>query len=99
MWLKYEFFSKRGGDPGRTKSFEALYFALKQSKANKCQRAKRLKTVKKLFLNFFLNIFGKSDSGRFGKIPEKATYFVRGLPLPASPALLQLSRLPLARRP
>ena len=47
------FFQKRGGGLGRSKNFESLFFVLKQSKANKCQYAKRLKTVKKLFLEFF----------------------------------------------
>ena len=49
------FFKKGGwGGLGRSKSFESLFFALKQSKANKCQCAKRLKTVKKIFLKFFV---------------------------------------------
>ena len=52
-------FFQKGGGLGRSKSFESLFFALKQSKANKCQCAKRLKTVKKLFLKFFVKDFWK----------------------------------------
>ena len=59
MLLKYEFFPKGGGVPAEPKVLRHFLFALKQSKANKCQCAKRLKTVKKFFLKFLLNNFGK----------------------------------------
>ena len=60
--------SKKGGEgvSADPKVLSHFFFALKQSKANKCQFAKRLKTEKKLFLNFFLKNSGKSDS----KIPK-----------------------------
>ena len=54
----YNFFGDSDGD-GRSKSFEPLFFALKQSKANKCQCAERLKTVKKFLFIIFLRILEK----------------------------------------
>ena len=57
--LRYS--SKRGGgvlaDP---KVLSHFSFILKQSKANKCQYAKRLETVKKLFFKFFVKEFWKN---------------------------------------
>ena len=59
-FLNYEFFPNRGGGvPIEPKVLRHFLVALKQSKANKCQCAKRLKTVKKNFLKFLLNNFGK----------------------------------------
>ena len=65
--LKYEFFPK--GVPAEPKVLRHFLFALKQSKANKCQCAKRLKIVKFFFLKFLLNNFGKSEKGA-SKIPK-----------------------------
>ena len=66
MWLKYDFFPKGGvlAEPNVLRHF----FALKQSKANKCQCAKRLKTLNIFFL-FLLNNFGKSEKSA-SKIPK-----------------------------
>ena len=44
-----------------------FFCALKQSKANKCQCVKRLKTVKKAFLNFFW----KKVTQKFQKVTQK----------------------------
>ena len=63
------FFQKGGGVPAEPKVLRHFLFALKQSKANKCQCAKRLKTVKKFFLKFLLNNFGKSEKSA-SKIPK-----------------------------
>ena len=46
-----------------------FFFALKQSKANKCQYAKRLKTVKKLFFKFFVKEFWKNWESERGGPP------------------------------
>ena len=48
-----------GGVSTKPKVLRHFLFALKQSKANKCQWAKMLKTVKKLFLKFFVKEFWK----------------------------------------
>ena len=52
-------FFQKGGVSADQKVLSHFFFALKQSKANKCQCAKRLKTVKKLFLKFFVKEFWK----------------------------------------
>ena len=49
-----------------------FFFALKQSKANKCQCAKRLKTVKKLLLKFFVKEFWKKLLKKGHVLAEKA---------------------------
>ena len=69
MLLKYEFFPKGGGGPGRTKSFEALFFcpeAIKIKQITMCQKAKN---VKNFFLKFLFNNFGKSEKSA-SKIPK-----------------------------
>ena len=48
------FFQKGGGVSTKPKVLRHFLFALKQSKANKCQCAKRLKTVKKNFFEIFV---------------------------------------------
>ena len=57
----YGILPKGGGVGGVSADPKVLshFFALKQSKANKCQCAKRLKTVKKKFLKFFVKEFWK----------------------------------------
>ena len=65
--LFYGILPKGGGGLGGSKSFESLFFALKQSKANKCQCAKRLKTVNMLFLKFFVKEFWKKVTRKFQK--------------------------------
>ena len=77
------FFQKgEGGVSTKPKVLRHFLFALKQSKANKCQCAKRLKTVKKFFLKFLLNNFGKSEKSA-SKIPK-----VRG-GVPTDPKVLR----------
>ena len=74
------FFQKGGGGFGLSKSFESLFFVLKQSKSNKCQCAKRLKTVKKLFLKFFVKEFWKKKKSEksASKIPKGGGGGIRG---------------------
>ena len=67
------FFQKGGGVSADPKVLSHFFFALKQSKANKCQCAKRLKTVKRLFLKFFVKL--KSSKSRLGEgYHKKATF-------------------------
>ena len=61
------FFQKGGGVSTKPKVLRHFLFALKQSKANKCQCAKRLKTVKKNFFEIFVKLFWK----KVKKVPRK----------------------------
>ena len=57
MWLKYEFFPKGGrGFSTKPKVLRHFLFALKQSKANKCKCAKKLKTVVKKKIETVLSL-------------------------------------------